>query len=91
MNLSAYLKPMGEPQRVAFAMRCGTTWNHMRNVAYSGKPCGVMLAVNLERETGGRLRRWHVRPKDWHLIWPELVGTEGAPPVPQGEDVRDAA
>lgn len=39
-------------------------------------------AVRVEVQTQGKLRRWHVRPKDWHLIWPELVGQEGAPPVP---------
>lgn len=90
MNLSAYLKPLSEPERLAFAMRCGTTWNHMRNVAYSGKPCGVLLAVNVERETGAQVRRWEMRPLDWHLIWPELVGAEGAPQV-LTEEVRNAA
>lgn len=39
-------------------------------------------AVRVERESGGRLRRWHLRRNDWHETWPELVGTEGAPPVP---------
>lgn len=39
-------------------------------------------AVQVEVQTRGKLRRWHVRPKDWHLIWPEIVGQEGAPPVP---------
>ena len=39
-------------------------------------------AVRAEQVTDGRLRRWHVRPKDWHLIWPELVGAQGAPDVP---------
>ena len=34
--------------------------------------------------------RWHLRPDDWHRIWPELIGAEGAPPVP-AEEVRDAA
>lgn len=47
-------------------------------------------AVRAERITNGRLRRWNLRSKDWHLIWPELVGTEGAPPVP-AEEIRDAA
>jgi DNA-binding transcriptional regulator YdaS (Cro superfamily) len=28
------------------------------------------------------VRRWDLRPKDWYLIWPELIGTEGAPDVP---------
>ncbi len=27
-------------------------------------------------------RRWHQRPDDWHRIWPELIGADGAPPVP---------
>jgi DNA-binding transcriptional regulator YdaS (Cro superfamily) len=27
------------------------------------------------------VRRWDMRPDDWHRIWPELVGTKGAPPV----------
>jgi hypothetical protein len=26
--------------------------------------------------------RWDLRPDDWHRIWPELIGAEGAPPLP---------
>ncbi len=47
-------------------------------------------AVRAEQVTDGRLRRWHLRVKDWHLIWPELVGTDGAPAAPK-QEVRDAA
>lgn len=39
-------------------------------------------AVEAERITGGELRRWHLRPLDWHQVWPELLGAEGAPPAP---------
>lgn len=28
------------------------------------------------------VRRWDLRPNDWHRIWPELVDTPGAPDVP---------
>lgn len=38
----------------------------------------------------GAVALWDLRPDDWHLIWPELVGAEGAPAVP-AEEVRDAA
>jgi len=38
------------------------------------------LAI-LEGLCGGAVRRWHMRPKDWHLIWPELVGMQGAPAI----------
>lgn len=48
-------------------------------------------AVRVEVESRLALRRWHLRPRDWWLIWPELIGTEGAPAVPQPEEVRDAA
>lgn len=34
---------------------------------------------------------WDLRPLDWHRIWPELIGAEGAPDVPQPAEVRDAA
>lgn len=27
---------------------------------------------------------WDLRPDDWHRIWPELIGAEGAP-EPQAE------
>ena len=25
------------------------------------------------------VRRWDLRPDDWHRIWPELIGKPGAP------------
>lgn len=39
--------------------------------------------VTIERETFQAVRRWDLRPDDWHRIWPELVGAEGAPPAPE--------
>ena len=33
----------------------------------------------IEQATGGAVRRWDLRPDDWHLIWPELIGAKGAP------------
>ena len=51
----------------------------------------VELAADIERAIG--TPRWTQRPSDWHRIWPELVGADGAPPVPAEEpqEVRDAA
>ncbi len=37
----------------------------------------------VEAASGGQVRRWHLRPDDWHRIWPELIGADGAPAVPQ--------
>lgn len=25
---------------------------------------------------------WDLRPNDWHQIWPELIGADGAPEAP---------
>lgn len=32
------------------------------------------------------VRRWDLRPDDWHRIWPELIGAEGAPGVPEARE-----
>lgn len=39
----------------------------------------VEFCARLSAASG--VARWEMRPADWHLIWPELVGTEGAPQV----------
>jgi hypothetical protein len=81
MDLKQYLKSLAdEAAREAFAISCGTTLGHLTNVAY-GKTCGPALAVALEQKTDGVLRRIALRPDDWHLIWPELIGSQGAPRV----------
>jgi hypothetical protein len=41
--------------------------------------------VRIENDSKRELRRWHLRPKDWDLIWPELIGTEGAPDAPNAK------
>lgn len=35
-------------------------------------------ARRVETITKGEIRRWMVR-RDWHEIWPELIGSDGAP------------
>ena len=48
--------------------------------------------ADIERATGRR--RWEMFPTDWHRIWPELIATPGAPPVPAEaatEEARHAA
>lgn len=94
MKLSDYIKPLTEVERRRLAASCGTSFFHLRNVAFSGKPCGLKLAVDIERETAGQVRRWDTRPHDWHEIWPELVGAEGAPEPTRAarfQEARDAA
>ena len=85
MDLKDYLAGWPDEQKAAFAESCGTTANHMRNVAYRCKPCGTALAVSIERESRKRVTRRELRPHDWWLHWPELVTKAfpagDAPPV----------
>lgn len=61
-------------------------WQH----GYAGRLPSASSCVAIERATAGAVRRWDLRPTDWHQIWPELIGVEGAPAVP-ADEVRDAA
>ena len=46
----------------------------------------------IELATGGQVRRWHLWPTEWARIWPELIGTTGAPEAPAAlEGTRNAA
>lgn len=80
-ELKHYLRSLADEElRRAFALRCGTSLGHMRNVIY-GKPCSPELAAAIDVQSSGVVRRWHMRPVDWHRIWPELIGLDGAPPA----------
>jgi len=39
----------------------------------------------IEQASSGAVRRWDLRPDDWNRIWPELVGSPGAPYVEGAE------
>jgi hypothetical protein len=46
------------------------------------------MCVVIEAKSEQKVRRWDLRPDDWHLIWPELIGTKGAPKLAR---LREAA
>jgi DNA-binding transcriptional regulator YdaS (Cro superfamily) len=85
MDLSTYLaQERGRTQRLAEALGVSpslvTQWN-------GGKPVSAERCPEIELATAGAVRRWDLRPGDWHLVWPELVGAEGAPePTPEARD-----
>jgi len=61
-----------------------------------GKPVSAERCVPLELATGKLVRRWDLRPDDWHLIWPELIAADGAPSIaasiePAHSEVANAA
>lgn len=84
-ELKAFLAAMDSEARDAFAKRCGSTKGHLQNVMYGVRPCATDLAVAIERESRRVVRRWALRPSDWHRHWPELIAVKGAPPIPELE------
>lgn len=42
----------------------------------------VLIACEIEQASGMEIRRWQLCPDDWRRIWPELIGTDGAPDLP---------
>lgn len=73
------IEDAGGPSRVAHLLDCSVQaacfWRDGKR-EFPPEHCAV-----LEANGKGRVRRWHMRPTDWHRIWPELVGAEGAPAV----------
>jgi DNA-binding transcriptional regulator YdaS (Cro superfamily) len=77
MELKAFLKTMSPTEREAFAVRCGTTAGHLRNVAYEDRSCGESLAIEIDRESGGKVTCEELRADvDWgHLRGSSLTTT----------------
>lgn len=71
------------------AARAGLTSAFLSQIALGQRPVPPTRCWAIERATGMVVRRWHLRPNDWHEIWPELIGAEGAPALQQ--EVGDAA
>lgn len=56
-----------------------------------GREPSPELCVRIEGYSGRAVRRWDMRPGDWHLIWPELIGAAGAPAVPASAEPEPKA
>lgn len=89
MNLQEYLSSPGALTVSKLAEEIGLkgtsrnqqVWQWQR--VHDGRRPSPEYCVAIERATSFRVRRWDLRPDDWHRIWPELIGSKGAPRVPQ--------
>jgi hypothetical protein len=93
MDLRTYLATLDEPQILSLAISCDTTPLYLRRQSRDirrGKfYMNPRLASLLEQHTNKSVRRWECIPVGWWVIWPELVGSPGAPPVPATEAAND--
>lgn len=83
MQLKPYFFALTKDERAAFATKVGTTVGHLTNFCYGYTKLAADVCSAIEVASEGKVRRWDLRPDDWHRIWLELIGTEGAPEVPQ--------
>lgn len=77
---SQAIEAAGGPSVVA--ARLGLSVQAVCNYRDGKRRLPVEYMPVIESMGGMKVRRWDLRPGDWHRIWPELVGAEGAPSVP---------
>lgn len=84
MDLRTYISGLPRGGVTAFAQKIGlksAIYLHQLASRQDNREASPALSVVIERESCMQVRRWDLRPADWHLIWPELIGAEGAPEI----------
>lgn len=84
MLLKPYLETLPRGGVIALAELLGISSVYLFQLAarQNGREPSPELCVRIEGATHQEVRRWDVRPHDWHLIWPELIAADGAPEIP---------
>jgi DNA-binding transcriptional regulator YdaS (Cro superfamily) len=84
MTLNDYLRAPGSltvsELRAAIGVKSDAQirqWQH----GYNDRTPSPENCTAIEQATGRAVMRWHLRPDDWHRIWPELIGQPGSPAV----------
>lgn len=97
MKLSAYLKSDGAltVRALADAIGCAPAqvwqWVAAEQAEADKRQPGAAYCSAIQAATNGAVMRWDLRPNDWYRIWPEMIGTEGAPDVHAASDTKEAA
>ena len=82
MDLDTFFKQPDSMGAAELATRIGVKHvaqvNQWRNPNQGRRP-DAANCVAIEQATSCAVMRWDLRADDWHLIWPELIGTDGAP------------
>jgi DNA-binding transcriptional regulator YdaS (Cro superfamily) len=69
MSLKTYLKSLTPAEREAFAKACDTSLGQLNQVAWGYRRAGESLAINIERESGGKVTCEQLRPDvDWAYL-----------------------
>lgn len=89
MDLREFLSGLPHGGAVDFAKRLDVSPYYLQQLAsrQNGRTPSPALCVQIERLSNWGVRRWDMRPDDWHLIWPELVTARDAPRAPDSKHV----
>lgn len=70
----------------ALAAKLGVTVGAIHQWRGGQRPIPIERCVEIEHLTAGEVSRIHLRPNDWHRIWPELAAMhpERVPAEPTG-------
>lgn len=85
MDLKTYTSKLPNGGVTALAAQVGVSPVYLSQLSarQDSREPSPALCVLIERATKDEVRRWDLRPGDWHRIWPELIGAEGAPATPE--------
>lgn len=67
------------PERQRIASEVGLNEQYLYQCLTGRRAMRAEQCIAVEKASKFAIRRWHLRPKDWHRIWPELVKQSGAP------------
>jgi DNA-binding transcriptional regulator YdaS (Cro superfamily) len=82
MDIRSYLQQAERGAGAALARAVGVHPVMVSQWAAGVKAIPVERCTSIEEASGKLVRRWDLRPADWYRIWPELIGTAGAPAIP---------
>lgn len=71
MKLNTYFKTN---MQISFAAALNVTPGMVSHWVSGRRPVNPAQCVLIEQVTEGSVTRKDLRPDDWHLIWPELIG-----------------
>jgi len=68
-KLKEFFFSLDRHERDAFASNCGTTVGQIKQIAYGNRPCNPTLAINIDRESCGRVPCDELCPDvDWNYV-----------------------
>lgn len=91
MNLHDYLEGAGRGSLSELARAIRAHAPDVSRWAGGDRPVPIDKCYAIEKATNCQVMRWDLHPDKWHLIWPELIGTDGAPNVEVEPTSTDAA